>query len=101
MRNVPENEPQQRFANCQAPMNACRADEDHPLDVEADASSDRLGFGIHSITRSGRPRCLLIKARFGAPLQPRLLVRHEAFVTKGRPASFKAISAASDPWSPH
>ena len=84
MRNVLEGDPRRRLENYQALMDACGADVDDPLirviAIEADDSRRRLDLAIHAIARCGRPRCLVVEAKFKAPLQPRQLERYQATV---------------------
>ncbi|MGC5796023.1 PD-(D/E)XK nuclease family protein [Sphingomonas sp. NFX23] len=91
MRNALERDPRRRLENCQALMDACGADLDDPLirviAIEADDSRRRLDLAIHAIARSGRPRCLVVEAKFKAPLQPRQLERYRATVMVDYPAA--------------
>ena len=73
----------------------CGADVDDPLirviAIEADDSRRRLDLAIHAIARSGRPRCLLVEAKFKAPLQPRQLERYRSMVIADYPAADQRI----------
>ena len=85
MRNVLEGDPALRLERCRALFEACGAPADDPpvsvTSIEADHPVRRLDLAVHVVAASGRRRCLLIEAKFGAPLQPDQLRRYRDLVS--------------------